>query len=285
MREKKPISLGLYGGKPVSLDWIFPLLPECHHYVEPFSGSASILLNRKPAEIETINDIDGSLVNFFRVLRDSPDELVRQISMTPISRSEYLQAIEADRADDGDLTALEKARRFYVRARQARGGLSQNGRQSQWTNHVPVSSCRMSDVVARWQTGCTELEEIAIRLLSVQMDNRPAVEVLGLYDHGDTLFYCDPPRFQETGKGRCAHASGMTESDHEAFLEAVNDISGLVAISGYASDLYMDCLSDWMMHVEPESHSNERKREERKEILWTNYDPEEFNRQYSLFMQ
>jgi len=67
--RRKLIAFGWYGGKFSHLDWLLPLLPKCHHYCEPFAGSAAILLNRAPSPVETYNDLDGEVCNFFRVLR------------------------------------------------------------------------------------------------------------------------------------------------------------------------------------------------------------------------
>src|SRR3990172_4278265 len=78
-RNGKRISFGWYGGKYNHLDWLLPLLPEAHHYCEPYGGSAAVLLNRRPAAVETYNDLDGELVNFFRILRDKKDALVEAI--------------------------------------------------------------------------------------------------------------------------------------------------------------------------------------------------------------
>ena len=83
---RKTIAFGWYGGKYSHLDWLLPLLPVCHHYCEPFSGSAAVLLNRDPAPVETYNDLDGEVVNFFRTLRDHKEELTELIGLTPFSR-------------------------------------------------------------------------------------------------------------------------------------------------------------------------------------------------------
>src|SRR5438128_4807882 len=93
LNARKRIAFGWYGGKFSHLDWLLPLLPECHHYCEPFAGSGAVLLNRAPAKVETYNDIDGEVVNFFQVLRDRPEELERAISLTPFSREEFHRAI------------------------------------------------------------------------------------------------------------------------------------------------------------------------------------------------
>ena len=68
-RTPRLIAFGWYGGKFSHLGWLLPLLPPAHHYCEPFGGSAAVLLNRNPSPVETYNDMDGEVVNFFRVLR------------------------------------------------------------------------------------------------------------------------------------------------------------------------------------------------------------------------
>ena len=90
----KKIAFGWYGGKYSHLDWLLPLLPETTHYCEPFGGSAAVLINRKPAPVETYNDIDGEVVNFFRVLREQKEELLEAIGLTPFSREELRFAIK-----------------------------------------------------------------------------------------------------------------------------------------------------------------------------------------------
>src|SRR5690606_31014690 len=90
----KKIAFGWYGGKYSHIDWLLPLLPETQHYCEPFGGSAAVLVNRKPSPVETYNDIDGELVNFFRVLREDKDKLLEVIGLTPFSREEFELAIQ-----------------------------------------------------------------------------------------------------------------------------------------------------------------------------------------------
>mgnify|MGYP001393669852 CR=1 FL=1 len=116
-RRRKIIAFGWYGGKYSHLDWLLPLLPEAHHYCEPFAGSAAVLLNRPPSPVETYNDLDGEVVNFFRVLRGQKDALIEAIGLTPFSREEFSEAVSPS---EETLSDLERARRFFVRARQAR---------------------------------------------------------------------------------------------------------------------------------------------------------------------
>jgi len=167
-----------------------PLLPKAHHYCEPYSGSAAVLLNREISPVETYNDIDGDVVNFFCVLRDRHEELIRSIALTPFSREEFHIAVNGPSQGVSD---LERARRFYIRARQARTGLAQTATLGRWANCNNTSRAGMSGVVSRWLGGIDALREIAQRLLRVQIEHRPAIDVIRLYDDDKTLFYCDPP--------------------------------------------------------------------------------------------
>jgi len=136
----KDIAFGWYGGKFSHLNWLLPLLPETQHYCEPFGGSAAVLINRIPAPVETYNDLDGDLVNFFRVLRDQKDDLIMAIGLTPFSREEFEISIR----DDDDCSPLERARRFFVRARQVRTGLAQTASSGRWAHCLLTSRAGMA---------------------------------------------------------------------------------------------------------------------------------------------
>lgn len=185
-RGRRRIVFGWYGGKFSHLEWLLPLLPKCHHYCEPFAGSGAALLNRAPSPVETYNDIDGDVVNFFRVLRDRHEELIRTIALTPFSREEYYRAIYGSTQG---VSEVERARRFYIRARQTRTGLAQTASLGRWANCKDTSRAGMSGVVSRWLGGIDALDDIAQRLIRAQIENRPAVDVIRLYDNPGTLFY------------------------------------------------------------------------------------------------
>lgn len=270
LRGEKLIAFGWYGGKFSHLDWLLPLLPESHHYCEPFAGSAAILLNRDPSPVETYNDLDGEVCNFFRVLRDHKKELVESIGLTPFSREEFSLACRLE----PQIAPLERARRFYIRARQVRTGLAQTASVGRWANCKNTSRSGMSGVVSRWLGGVEALPEIADRLLRVQIENRPAVDVINLYDSKETLFYCDPPYVHTTRGDSKAYVHEMTDEEHERLADALNAAKGMVAISNYDCTL-MNRLyraPKWHKFTGPERtiHSTKGKR---TEILWTNYDP------------
>jgi DNA adenine methylase len=268
--KKKLIAFGWYGGKFSHLQWLLPLLPECHHYCEPFAGSAAVLLNRMPSPIETYNDLDGEVVNFFRTLRDNKDKLVELIGLTPFSREEFEQACIID----PHLDQVERARRFFIRARQVRTGLAQKASLGRWANCINTSRGGMSGVVRRWLGSTESLPDIAERLLRVQIENRPAVEVISLYDSSDTLFYCDPPYVHNT-RGDCsAYGNEMTDQDHRDLAKLLNNVKGKVAISNYDCPLMDELypMPKWLKLVGPEKTIHSTK-DMRREVLWTNYNP------------
>ena len=279
-QPKKIIAFGWYGGKFSHLDWLLPLLPPCKHYCEPFAGSGAVLLNREPSPIETYNDIDGEVVNFFRVLRNKKEKLIQAILLTPFSREEFALACNLD----PNLSDTERARRFFVRARQVRTGLAQKASIGRWANCKNTSRAGMSGVVSRWLGSVEHLPWIAERLLRVQFENRPAVDVIALYDSRETLFYCDPPYIHGTRGDKNAYGNEMTDKDHCNLADVLNGAEGKVAISNYQCEL-MDKLyhkPKWVKCVAP-AKTNHATKGKRIEVLWTNYDPKEFSDSSTLF--
>jgi DNA adenine methylase len=281
-KPKKLIAFGWYGGKFSHLDWLLPQLPDCVHYCEPFAGSGAVLLNKVPSPVETYNDIDGEVVNFFKVLREEKDALIEQIALTPFSREEFGLACELSPG----LSSIERARRFYIRARQVRTGLAQTATIGRWANCKNTSRAGMSGVVSRWLGGVEQLEFIAERLLRVQIENRPAIDVIKLYDSRETLFYCDPPYIHETRGDTKAYGFEMNNAAHTELAEALNSVEGLVAISNYECELMNKLYpaKKWTKIYAPEKTIHSTK-DVRQEVLWVNYDLKKFGtyRTFSLF--
>ncbi|MFZ0050800.1 MAG: DNA adenine methylase [Desulfobaccales bacterium] len=264
---RRLIAFGWYGGKFSHLDWLLPILPRTHRYCEPFSGSAAVLINREPASVETYNDIDGDVVNFFRVLRDRSNDLIRCIGLTPFSREEFHLAINNSMKGISD---LERARHFYIRARQARTGLAQTATLGRWANCKNTSRAGMSGVVSRWLGGVEALQEIAERLLRVQIENRPALEVIRLYDSTETLFYCDPPYLHETRGDSKAYGFEMDIDQHFELAQALGMCKGKVALSGYRCDTMDSWYKGWHRFDAPVKQCHSIK-QPRQECLWMNY--------------
>jgi len=263
------IAFGWYGGKFSHLGWLLPLLPNCHHYCEPFSGSGAVLLNREPSPLETYNDLDGNVVHFFKVLRDHREELMQACALTPFSREEYYGAVHGAEG----LSEVERARRFFIRARQTRMGLAQTAVLCRWANCKQNSSGGMASAIARWLGGVEGLGEVAERLLRVQIENRPAVDAIRLYDSPDTLFYCDPPYVHSSRTDLKAYAFEMDDEQHRELAAALNSIQGKAALSGYRCDLMDELFKGWQRYDAPARQIASTKAM-RQESLWANYDLE-----------
>lgn len=266
----KRIAFGWYGGKYSHLDWILPLLPKTQHYCEPFGGSAAILINREPSPVETYNDLDGELVNFFRVLRDQKEHLIEAIGLTPFSREEFELAISKPSKDVSD---LERARRFFVRARQVRTGLAQKASTGRWAHCLLTSRAGMAGAVSRWLGSVEDLPEIAQRLLRVQIEHGPAREIIKRYDSPETLFYCDPPYAHDSRTDLNAYAYEMTDDQHRELAKVLHSVQGKVALSGYHSPLMSDLYGDWR-HVQGSERLVHSVKAPRTEVLWINYELE-----------
>jgi DNA adenine methylase len=277
---RKVIAFGWYGGKFSHLDWLLPLLPECYHYCEPFGGSAAILLNRAPSLVETYNDLDGEVVNFFKVLRKEKAKLIEAIGLTPFSREEFAKACQLDPR----LSSFERARRFYVRARQVRTGLAQTATIGRWANCKNTSRNGMSGVISRWLGGIEDLVFIAERLLRVQIENRPAIDVIKLYDSKETLFYCDPPYVHGTRGDTKSYSYEMSDDEHRQLAEVLNAVKGLVAMSNYQCDMMDELYPEpkWTKHLSPLKTIHSTK-DKRQEVLWVNYDIHKLKNSKTLF--
>jgi DNA adenine methylase len=116
------------------------------------------------------------------------------------------------------------------------------------------------------------LDDVAQRLIRVQIENRPAVDIIRLYDSPTTLFYCDPPYLHATRGDSKAYGFEMDEDQHREFSNAVKNCRGKVAVSGYDHPLMDDLFpsSRWMKTVAPKK-TNHSTKSTRQEVLWTNY--------------
>ncbi len=227
------------------------------------------MLNREPAPVETYNDLDGEVVNFFRVLRDQKEELVYAIGMTPFSREEFVEAIRTN-GDGAGLSSVEQARRFFIRARQVRTGLAQTASVGRWANCLQTSRAGMAGAVSRWLGSVEGLEWIASRLLRVQIEHDLAINVIRRYDSPETLFYCDPPYPHDSRGDSKAYQYEMTDLEHIQLHEALSSVQGKVAISGYHGALMDSLYKEWNVYEEGSKKIHSVKTE-RVEVLWTNY--------------
>lgn len=256
-----------FGGKTRIADQIVAALPPHRSYVEPFAGSCAVLLAKQRARIETVNDLDGELVTFWRVLRDQPDELIRACALTPHARSEY----EASKHRPHDLDEIETARRVWVKLSQGRTGtLKKTG----WKHYVDPHGSSIS-MPAYLEAYVERMAGVAERLASVSLEARPALELIAAYgQHQDTCLYVDPPYLGSTRSGTNYAHEMQTAEDHVVLAEALQECKAAVVLSGYDSPLYEELYDGW--HVtrietfsgQGNTHSG------RTEVLWSNRLPQ-----------
>ena len=228
-----------------------------------------MLINRFPAPVETYNDLDGELVNFFRVLREQKTALIESIGLTPFSREEFELAISSDTDIQSD---LERARRFFIRARQVRTGLAQSASTGRWAHCKLTSRAGMAGAVSRWLGSVEGLSEVSQRLLRVQIEHGNAIEVIRRYDSEHTLFYCDPPYVHASRTDSRAYKYEMSDAEHIELADTLRGVEGRVALSGYDCELMDELYFDWYVTSAPVKTINSAK-QPRQETLWTNYDP------------
>jgi DNA adenine methylase len=236
-------ALRYFGGKWNLAPWIISHFPPHVAYVEPFGGGASVLLRKPVSFVEVYNDLNSRVVNFFRVLRENTVDLMEMLTFTPYSREEY--ELAHHKSDD----PVEDARRFVVLSGQGnRGAGTIDAGGWRWMKNANRAKTNAHD----W-TNMDHLMQIAQRFDGVQVENDDAFNVLQRYDSKNTLFYVDPPYLAST---RCMRWQGdayecelANNSDHERLAQALHDLSGMVVLSGYPSDLYNRLYADWRSEI------------------------------------
>ncbi|GAB2558325.1 DNA adenine methylase [Gracilibacillus alcaliphilus] len=258
-----------YPGSKWSLaKWIISFFPEHETYLEPFFGSGAVLFSKEHSKLETINDIDGEIINLFNVIRDRPDELARQIALTPHSREEYYSSYH-EATDD-----MERARRLLVRLWQGRGG--KTAHRTGWRSMIERNGPLPGN---EWLKIPEKIMWITDRLLGVQIECQPAVELIERYNRPNVLIYADPPYLLNT-RTTTSYKHEMTDADHEVLLDRLNVHQGPVILSGYENDLYNDLLTDWRKEVVKAKAEGGASR---KEVLWINPIAAEKVQQINIF--
>lgn len=276
------VPLKWHGGKSYLAAKIVALMPPHLHYVEPFAGGLAVLLARDPEDprlmlsqashhrgvSEVVNDLDGRLVNFWRVLRDDVlfERFRRQAEAIPFSRSEWQAA--HGHVSGGDTVADAVA--FFVNCRQSRSGLR--------TGFSPITRTRtrrgMNGNVSEWLSAVEGLPAVHERLRRVVVENMPALDLIRREDTPDTLFYCDPPYLHSTRTAPKAYGTfEMTEEQHRELLDVLRQCKGKVMLSGYPSPLYDETLAAWTRHTFdlPNQASGAKVKSRETEVLWCNF--------------
>lgn len=267
-----------HGGKHYLARDIVKLMPPHLHYVEPYFGGGAVLLARDPEEAsfflqphkgvsEVVNDINGRLINFWRVLQDEEKfaRFRRIVEAIPLARDEWQKAHEHVSGEDSVANAVA----FFVDCRQ-----SLAGRMESFT---PLTRSRtrrrMNGNVSEWLSAVDGLAAIHVRLRRVAIENILALDLIQRQDAPGTLFYCDPPYLHETRQATDTYEFEMTEADHRALLDVLLHCKGKVMLSGYPSSLYDTALVKWSRHQFdlPNHAAGGREKAREIEVVWCNF--------------
>jgi DNA adenine methylase len=249
-----------HGGKWLLAPWIISHMPEHRVYVEPYGGAGSVLLRKPRCYAEVWNDLDGEIVNLFRVLRGpQAQELRQQLSLTPFARQEFIQAYQSSECD------VERARRLVIRGFM---GFGTNGHNR--VTGFRANSNRSGTTPAHdWANYADCLDAIITRISGIVIENRDALEVMRQHDGENTLHYVDPPYMMSTrSDGGRDYAHEMTEDDHAKLLLFLPTLKGHVMLSGYAHPLYDAGLPSWT-RIERKALADGAAK--RTEVLWMNF--------------
>lgn len=268
MTETTRPLLRWHGGKWRLAPWIIGHFGPHRIYVEPFGGGASVLLRKERSYGEIWNDLDGELVNLFKVLRSERKsaELLRMLRLTPFAREEFLAAYRPTRS------AVERARRLLIRSFMGHGS---DGASGVYRTGFRANSNRNGTTPAHdWANYPDALELVIERLTGVVIERRDALQVMRRHDSAETLHYLDPP-YPKATRARAnrrpdnggVYRHEMTDEQHRELLEAIHGLAGMVIVSSYHCDIYDELLTDWQ-RVERATHADGAL--DRTEVLWLN---------------
>jgi|AntDeeMetagen134_2_1112570.scaffolds.fasta_scaffold06643_3 DNA adenine methylase len=248
------------GGKTLLTDWIVEQIPDHHVYVEPFGGSAAVLLNKPRSSVEVYNDIDGDIVQFFDVARDRPDELIEWSRRTPYSEELYNRWVadyyNGNRPDD----PVERAGRWlFLRFTQFGGKYDHTAgfkrdqpRKKKGSSHL-------------WRTLEERVDAISERLQGVSIQNGDYQDIIEKYDSENTVFYCDPPYLSKE------HTYRVRDFDHGELADALSGIDGYAMVS--YTDV-PDGYTSWTELTRTHNHESDQDPKRVTERLFLNFAPE-----------
>jgi DNA adenine methylase len=264
-----------HGGKHYLAGRIVSLMPPHIHFVEPYAGGLAVLLAKSPDGVsEVVNDLDGRLTNFWKVLQNETmfADFHRLIEAVPFSEVEWQEARDASAGFRHPFSRVEMVReaaQFFVLCRQSLAG--------RMKGFASLSRSRtrrnMNEQASAWITAVDGLPAVHARLRRVVVLCGSAIEVLRSEDSPDTLFYLDPPYLKETRSVPEVYGFEMSEADHRELLDVIQGLRGKIMLSGYPSDLYDAALAGWSRHTFdlPNNAASGKSKARETEVLWCNF--------------
>lgn len=266
--SSKVIAFNYFGGKFTWLNYLYDHFPmEFNHLVDLFAGSMVVSINYKGRVIKTANELNSDITNFFQVLRDHENDLIRLLLLTPCSKLEY------DNSWEPSENKIEQARRFYVRVRQSFFGLGAQRENKGWHMAKQQVNARGGETVSRWNNAINNLHEVANIIRSdFQITNFDYADCIDKIDFEKAFFYADPPYTKRSRKSYNDYKFEFTDLQHEQLSDRLHHISGLAMVSGYDCDLMNDLYNDFYKTKFPIKKNNIRSSDV-QEVIWTNYNP------------
>jgi DNA adenine methylase len=256
-----------HGGKTYLARRIIALMPPHTHYVEPYAGGLAVLLAKNPEGVsEVVNDLDGRLTSFWRVLKqpDTFERFRRTVEAVPFSQVEWDEAAAAATFAD----PVDDAVAFFIHCRQSLAG--------RMASFAPLSRSRtrrgMNEQASAWWSAVEGLPAVHGRLARVAIFCRDALDVIRSEDGPDTLFYLDPPYLPDARTSPDIYACEMPIEAHAKLIEQIQKVKGRVILSGFRSELYDRALRRWRrVDFDMPNHAAGGSRKRRMiESIWSN---------------
>ena len=273
--------LRYHGGKFRLAPMLLQVFPPHRVYTEAFGGGASVLMRKARSYAEIYNDLDGEVVNVFRVMQDrkKAKRLEELLRVTPFAREEFLLGYKHARSD------VERARRTIIRSFMGFGSDSISRMKASRAGFNTRISSTMStgfrwntDRSGTWKNYPQMIATFCERLQGVTIENRNAKEILEKMDREDCLHYVDPPYPMHTRSiangsvNEHRYRWEMKDADHEELAELLRRLNGMVVISSYPSAMYERLYGGWlrMEWTGGQFCSASTGQQKRTEAIWMN---------------
>jgi DNA adenine methylase len=260
MKLKTPITY--YGGKQTMLKYLLDLIPQHRLYCEPFFGGGALFFAKPKAEVEVINDVNGEVINFFKVLKTKFSELQKEVQSTLHSRELYKKALEIYRHPKKH-SDVQRAWALWTTTNQGFAGMIGSWGFGKTNSKEKAVAQKRDDFINAYEH----------RLRTVQVENNDALKVIARCNEKDAFLYCDPP-YIGSDQG---HYSGYTEAQYRALLNVLAKYKGKFLLSSYPSKILNQYIRKYgwkTKKVEKYVAVTKLTDKKKTEVLVFNYNPE-----------
>jgi DNA adenine methylase len=215
--------LTYYGGKQKMLKIILPLIPEHNQYIEPYAGGGAVFFAKEPVKTEILNDTNGEIINFYRVLQNDFEALKKEIDATLHSELQHRKAKAIYKNPDG-YNSIQRAWAVWVLSTQS----MYSNLSKQWNfGHIG----KEAELIQRKKENFKDV--FSKRIENTSIFCRDALYVIEKFDSPDTFHYIDPPYFNSD----MGHYKGYEKKDFENLLQTLTAIKGKFMLSSYPSEM------------------------------------------------